>query len=106
MPLVLAYVSKEGNIHERFTKFIHCNSEVTEEALQGESVNCIANELNLDIQDCQEQRYNGAGNMAGKYKGLAACIQGIGDMALFTHCASLKRNLCVAASCKIRMFAT
>ena len=54
----------------------------------------------MDIQDCRGQCYDGAGNMAGKYKGLAVRIQKINDMALYTHCAFHKLNLCVAASCE------
>ena len=51
---------------------------------------------------CRGQCYDGAGNMAGKTKGAAARIMQQNSLALYTHRASHKLNLCVASSCKVQ----
>ena len=40
--------------------------------------------------------------MAGQYSGLAARILKINPLALYTHCASHRLNLCVVAACRIQ----
>ena len=40
--------------------------------------------------------------MAGKYSGVATRILRENNLALYTHCASHKLNLCVAAACKVQ----
>ena len=102
MPLVLRYVDPEGEIQERFVKFIHCDTGTSGKALATKIVNCITNELKLDVQNCRGQCYDGAGNMAGKYAGVAARIAEINSKALYTHCFSHRLNLCVASSCSIQ----
>ena len=102
MPLVIRYVDGNGDIQERFMKYITCDTGTTGDALKTKILNCITNDLNLDIMDCRGQCYDGAGNMAGKYSGVASRILEINDQALFTHCASHRLNLAVAASCKLQ----
>ena len=65
MPLILRFVDKEGNIHEDFIMFILCENGVSGEAIADSIVSEIRN-LNLDMNNCHGQRYDGAGNMAGK----------------------------------------
>ena len=48
------------------------------------------------------QGYDGAGTMAGKSKGAAACINAKQPKALYTHCASHRLSLCVVKCCSIR----
>ena len=74
MPLILRYVSKSGEIQERFLKFIHCDSGLSGEALKDKIIYCITHELNLKLEDCRGQCYDGAGNMAGKFSGLSSRI--------------------------------
>ena len=52
--------------------------------------------------DCRGQCFDGAGNMAGKCKGAAARISKDHPLAIYTHCASHRLNLCVVASCKLQ----
>ena len=87
MPLVIRYVDGSNIIQERFIKFIHCNEGVSGEALKEKIINCLVNELNLDVENCRGQCCDGAGNMAGKYSGVAARILNLNPLALFTHCA-------------------
>eukprot|EP00112_Aurelia_sp_Birch-Aquarium-sp1_P019610 Seg4882.1 transcript_id=Seg4882.1/GoldUCD/mRNA.D3Y31 product="52 kDa repressor of the inhibitor of the protein kinase" protein_id=Seg4882.1/GoldUCD/D3Y31 len=102
MPLVLRYVDKEGEIQERFIKFIHCDKGVSGMALQEKITKCFNEELKLDIKDCRGQCYDGAGKMAGKYSGVATRILQENNLALYTHCASHKLNICVAAAGKLQ----
>ena len=102
MPLVLRYVDPQGQIQERFIKFIHCDAGISGEALKDKVIHCVTEELKLDLQKCRGQCYDGAGNMAGKCRGLAARILRLNDLAIYTHCASHRLNLCVAASCQIQ----
>ncbi len=100
MPLVLRYIDQHCEIQERFIKFIHLNTGISGQALKEKVLHCLTEELNFDIQVFRGQCYNGAGNMAGK--GLAARIRQTIKWALYTHCTSLRLNLCVAASCRIQ----
>ena len=102
MPLVSRYVDPEGNIQERFMKFIHCDTGMTGEALKDKILFTSENEFGLDIKNFRGQCYDGAGNMAGKYSGFSTRIKEINDLALYTHCASLGLNLCVATSCQLQ----
>ena len=100
MPLVIRYLGKDNKIQEPCIKFIHCNTGITGEALTEKIVNCVTNEMSLDIKDCRGQCYDGAANMHGKKSGVATRILRMNELALYTHCASHKLNLCVAASCQ------
>ena len=62
--------------------------------------------LDLDIQNCRGQGYDGAGNMAGKCQGTAARIQREYPFALYVHCASRRLNLCIVKSCEILLVKT
>ena len=59
-------------------------------------------EIERDICYCIGQCYDGAANMTGKYTGFTACILIRNPLALYTHCASHRPNLCVAALCCIQ----
>ena len=102
MPLVIRYVDGNGDIQERFLRFIECDTGVTGKALSDKILSCL-DELGLDLNNCRGQCYDGAANMAGKCKGVASRILALNDLALYTHCASHRLNLCVAASCQIQI---
>ena len=42
--------------------------------------------------------------MAGVHSGVAANILKQNDLALYTHCASHRLNLCVASACQLQAF--
>lgn len=100
MLLVLRYVYKNQQIQERFIKFLHCENGISGKALK--KIDCLTNDLQLDISKCRGQCYDGAANMAGQFSGLATRIQEINPLAFYTHCASHRLNLCVAAGCQIQ----
>ena len=47
--------------------------------------------------------YDGAGNMAGRYRGAAAIIHSRYPKAVYVHCAAHTLNLCVVAACSIQL---
>ena len=55
----------------------------------------------FQLEFLRGQAYDGAGAMAGKSKGAAACIIAKQPKAFYTHCAS-HLNLCVVKFCSIR----
>ena len=92
---------EEGSPKEVFMEFHKCITGVTGQA--------IANDILLKLEKWQlqlqflcGQAYDGAGAMAGKSKGAAACITAKQPKALYTHCASHRLNLCVVKCCSIR----
>ena len=52
---------------------------------------------------CRGQGYDGAGNVAGKYKGASSIISRQYPKPLFVHCKSHLWNLCVAPPCEIEL---
>ena len=56
----------------------------------------------LDPSYIRGQGYDGAGNMAGKCMGAAACTQRKYQKAVCVHCTSHTLNLCVVAACEVQ----
>ena len=55
----------------------------------------------LDIKYLRGQGYDGASNMSGCFKGVAARILAIQPLAYYTHCSAHCLNLVVVSSCEI-----
>ena len=102
MPIILRYVDKEGEIQERFLKFIHCDTGLTGNALKDKIINFITEELKLDLNNCRGQCCEGVGNMVGKFSGVSSRILAENPLTLYTHCSSHRLNLCVASPCEIQ----
>ena len=94
MAIVLRFVDTNNDIREEFIGFVHCVDGTSGEALADLIMKEI-NKLQLDMKYCVGQGYDGAGNMAGKIKGVAARISALYLLALYFHCQSHKLNLCV-----------
>ena len=60
-------------------------------------------ELNLDMQLCQGQGHDGAGNMSGKYIGASTIIKEKYILAIYIHCVSHRLNLCLSKSCEMQL---
>ena len=56
----------------------------------------------LDVQYLHGQSYDGAGDMAGKYEGVAAQIQRDYPKSTYFHCAAHALNLCIFAACSVQ----
>lgn len=82
-------------------EFILCDDGVSGEALSSKILHTLS-EYGLDPNLIRGQGYDGAGNMAGKCRGAAACIQRVYPKAVYVHCASHTLNLCVVAACEVQ----
>ena len=95
--IVLRYVDPETNaIREDLVSFLECDSGLTGQALAYKMMGFVRN--NLDPSKMCGQAYDGASNMSGKIRGVAARIQSQYPLAFYTHCASHCLNLAVVAS--------
>ena len=103
--LCIRYVDNEFNIHEEFFRFIHCKEGLSGEGLFKIVTKAIA-DLDIDINDCRGQSYDGAGSIAGYKKGLSARILNINNKAIYTHCYSHRLNLAICGTVNIQMVQT
>lgn len=99
MSLVLRFVDSQQDIREEFLAFVPCE-EVSGEGLTNKIVEKLE-EWGLDVADIRGQAYDGAANMAGKFKGVKSRILELNDKALFFHCASHCLSLCVVKACQV-----
>lgn len=101
MSIVLRYVDSQCEIKEEFIAFTSCKSGTTGEALS-ENILSVLRRHGLDIDLLRGQAYDGAGAMAGSISGVAARIQSLCPLALYTHCFSHKLNLVIVNACQIQ----
>ena len=97
--IVLRYVDEDESIREDFIAFVPC-AENTGESIANSIVQKIR-DRGLDIENVRGQVYDGAVNMAGKFKGVQARIRELNEKALYVHCASHCLNLCVMKACTV-----
>ena len=97
--VVFRFADKQCQIREEFLGFVPCKKGLTGDAV-ATTIKEFLHDLNLPIDDCRGQGYDGAGNMAGRLSGVAAKIQETNEKALYVHCNSHRLNLCLAACCK------
>ena len=105
LSLVVSFVDQDSNIREEFLGFLHCKDGTSGEAL----ANLIVDQLEVlgvDIADCRGQGYDGAGSMSGKYKGVAARIMKVNELAIYRHCQAHSLSLCVCFACKMPVVIT
>ena len=100
--IVLRFVDGLFQIREEFLGFVACQKGLSGEVLAKEITDFIES-IGLRMDDCRDQGYDGAGNMAGKYSGVATRIQRIYEKAAYVHCNSHVLNLCIASSCQIEI---
>lgn len=98
MALVLRYV-KDSAVAERFAGFVEVR-DTTGAALAEKIWKCVE-DLGLDPMLIRGQGYDGASNMSGHIRGVAARIQSLNPLALYTHCCSHVLNLAIVKSCNV-----
>ena len=79
-------LTKKRTKCEDFLKFVHCKSDFTGMDLFKEVVNTL-NELGLNLENCREQGYDGAGAVSGVVNGPSALILKENEKAAYTHSA-------------------
>ena len=102
LPLVLRFVDATNSVHEEFVEFILCDTGTSGNAVASKILEALK-EYGLSVNYLRGQAFDGAGNMAGKYRGAAAVIQSTCPKAVYIHCAAHSLNLCVVAACNIQM---
>lgn len=102
MSLCLRFLDYDSNntiiIREEFVGFKHAES-VKGAAVTNIIVNLLV-ELGLDIGKIRAQCYDGAANMAGKYRGVHARILQLNPEAHYIHCKAHALNLALIHSSK------
>ena len=91
-----------SEIREEFVEFVFCDTGTSGSAIADKILEALE-EYGLNVNYFCGQTFDGAGNMAGKYRGAAAIIQSTCPKAVYVHCAAHCLNLCVVAACNIQM---
>ena len=99
MSIVIRYISKDFVPIESFVGFVNVES-TTGEALY-DQINMALLSLNIHLEDCVAQGYDGASNMRGKNKGLATRIANNYPMAVYSYCNGHCLNLILQDACKL-----
>ena len=99
MSIVLRYVDSKKEINERFIKFVRC-AGITGEAL-AKNIEDTLNEINLPLENCRGQGYDGASAMSSNTVGVAGRILSKNPKAPYVHCSSHRLNLVVSKACKL-----
>ena len=99
MPIVLRYVDSKKEINERFIKFVRCVG-MTGEAL-AKNIEDTLEEINLPLENCRGQGYDGASAMSSNTVGVAGRILSKNPKVLYVHCSSHRLNLIVSKACKL-----
>lgn len=91
--MCIRYVDSDFDIHEVFIGFYELARQDATTLFT--VVKDILLRMNIDIQHCRGQCYDGAANVAGSLSGLQTKIRDIEPRALFVHCAAHTLNLVV-----------
>lgn len=97
--IVIRFVDSNQEVREVFLAFMECDN-ITGETLTGLILQCLR-DWDLDVANVRGQGYDGAANMAAKFKGVQARILGINPKALYFHCAAHCLNLCIVKACTV-----
>ncbi|XP_050056136.1 zinc finger MYM-type protein 1-like [Aphis gossypii] len=95
--IVLRYVNEKLEVHESFVGFYRAK-RTDGKTLVNELKNDLIS-MGLNIKNLRAQCYDGASNMRGPYKGVAAIIMQEAPMAMYIHCNAHILNLCIVNCC-------
>lgn len=96
--LCLRWVHEDLEVHEDFIGLYHVPNTCSE-TLVASIKDCLLR-MNLNLNRCRGQCYDGASAMAGSKNGVAARILSEEPRALFTHCYGHSLNLAVCDAIK------
>ena len=94
----IRWVDQHLNEHEEFIGLYQV-STIDAESLVS-AIRDVLMRMNVRVADCRGQCYDGASNMSGAKKGVAAIIMQEESRALYTHCYGHALNLAVADTVK------
>lgn len=84
-------------MHESFVGFYRV-TRTDDKTLANEIKNVLVS-LDLNIKNLRAQCYDGASNMRGPYKGVAARIMEEVPTTMYIHCHAHILNLCIVSCC-------
>ena len=97
LSIIVRYVYS-GLVHERFIKYVHATeldaASLTENILQ------IISQMQLSIDRCVSQCYDGASVMSGACSGVSARIKELNPRAVYIHCCAHRLNLALVDTVK------
>ena len=96
--ICIRWVDKYLESHESFIGLYEVDS-ITSDTLVSAIKDTLVR-LNVKLTDCRGQCYDGASNMSGSRRGVAAQICGDEKKALYTHCYGHALNLAVSDTIK------
>ena len=91
MVFCLRYVDDNLEVHEEFIGLYNLDSTSAEFIFS--TIKAVLLRMNLRIENCRGQCYDGASNMSGVKSGVAVKITQIEHRALYTHCYGHALNL-------------
>ena len=97
--IVVRYVKNNKPV-ERLISFIPCET-ITGEAICQQLISCFQ-DVGLDPTMCRAMTLDGAGNMAGRQRGCAACFNRLYPKAIHHYCSSHDLNLALCKSCEVK----
>ena len=105
LAVTIRYTDKEKNIRENFHSFRDVSTDTSGESSSKQLLTFI-DEAELDRMKMHSQCYDGAGNMAGKVKGVGSRIQKQLPKALPFWCTAHQLNRCIVQACNISLSET
>ena len=102
LSLCLRTVSNDLEVQEDFFGFYQLNNIRSDTIVH--AIKDILLRLNLSLQNCRGQTYDGASNMMGKTSGVVTQIQSLQPKAIITHCHGHSLSLAVkdlTSSCSV-----
>jgi hypothetical protein len=93
--VVLRYVNENLEVRKPFVGFYR--AEKTNGKTLATLIKITFLSLDLDIKNLRGQYYDGASNMRGRYKGVAARILQESPTAMYIHCCAHILNLCIVS---------
>ena len=98
LSILLKHVDSSNTILTKFMDFCRCYS-TTGEAIADQIIGQLR-DWNIPLHNCKSQTYDGAGNMSGSQRGVAARIKAFNNKVICTHCASHKFNVATVKALK------
>ena len=100
LSIVIRFVDANKDIREEFLEFKYL--ERTTGAAVSETLLSTRRSLNIPIEDCHGQGYDGAASMSSQRVGVQANILTHAPNAAYVHCASHCLNLVVSHACSLQ----
>lgn len=99
LALCVRYTDRQRKIAEKLLQFVDVTADTSGENLAKE-IKATLIKAGLNLSKLRGQCYDGAGNMAGRTKGVGPRIQAEYPRAVHVWCANHKLNLVIVCSCK------